>query len=1600
MERLSTSKKLEDLHEHNADNEPMFSLTMEKGIAARKADATDCIYAALECLETLTGKYSIKRKKFEKILTYAVAPLCSLLVPLSVDDPESEEAPPVNPSSSPKISPKSKRLPRSTTTLNSVVLRGTPALSFLKHFVQLDATREALAYVEKVCQYGKVTANGIIYKDTDNNNTAVTVPADILKYMQEVDSNTICFITHVIRNSVNDAGARISFFATRVVERMIFLMERTTHDMNLPKAEDATTAVEANDDDDQKKEKKKKEIPEEEKDLDIENVVINTSKALTYLAAFPEMRDEIKKFGGVKIFLSHFDDQQTAHMKAVKRENKRKDAWDHTTAICKKLKMKIAENEERIFALESEVDYEKIDEKEELKIKTEQIKKDLRVASKRDEDVKSKYDVAAAILDVSCEKVNAFLVGLCLLCDCDEENQELIVNVMNEAGKDDDFNGITTVSNSAATESLLMHMALEDPEEQILLAPLKQLIDRGGRRTEWATLHLVGSLCRDKRKAISGRRTNKKVQETMNKSEVLKSVLEKFVGLVKEDGNPDEGGYGLGEWRHAAEVLYWLLKDNPEGVVIAREYGLVPWLLQLVACELPFAEYTQKETEGVEGDEVEGDGDSDYNGDEKEKENERKAGEGGDLFIPIVEYYACPANHHSDPLVDGESIHYYYCSSCRVPEPCKRQLRGKWKESSDDGAIFASHVLAVMLELDFECHEICLNQVIELGLVNGMKLGSSIKEQHQNELAATVVSYVWGCDVGDEIEGGEGGEEAGALIDNYFEDGGGSMSTMTTGTKEEKKGEAEDDDDTPPAPPAAPPLPKKVPAISVIVAVLNDRLTKKCWCSAAGVAKLLAALSLKAPYWADRHPSKVTSHKHLCIQETGDLTFEICQAIVASGGDEAVARGLGFVAKGGKKLRTDFISATGPDGEAILALLCKCVGRICLSHENLRNDIVKHVVKDRTSASSIPGSRAGGTAGSVGGGSRTASRAGGGPQSTAGAKANSFELCWKVLIEAMINGVRSFTGQGMDGLGVEHNSGEIRNCDLNIKIEATGCLASLCYGHGPSAQSFGEVGIKALKALCSHANKNAPPELQVQACRCIYSTAVLKVVKQRLAIECKVLAMLLLLLHSDDADVVIYSLAAIERVCTNCHPGQQFIAQYKGLLPFVRITSGNWGPGIDGNTYFSSANAAACKAVTAIVCRHTENRHLAHNVKLIPHLVNILLKGDGEEKKSVAKSFSELLKHNTENRDAMVSFGGVEALTVIARLGDDFLKSTAALEMKIVCANSDMMTTELTKVGGVPPLISMINSTDMLLQRHASQAISGLVMNPAFLDEIVAGGGIQSLVTMLVSNDDETATYACITLGRCAARNQEARKIAEDMGALKILFQMAAGSREIGKAPEGIKFMDGGEHAGESRAFEEEPEDKMGFGFNLSAARGSGLGDELCNALRCTREAAIAIGNFATDEEQFILDGSSNFKDGRRVSGMLPRGLLRQAPNTHQPSSDYSHVEIEEEFEEDYEQVYDEVLGTNVRRKKAETEQYVPEIAKRLARRTEADRKSAMSAYIERQEQLRLQLVRGKELHEESSEEESSEEEYDSEEEEGEGGESLDARVREGDLIV
>ena len=230
-------------------------------------------------------------------------------------------------------------------------LRNTPALTFVQLFAASASTRSAVSYISTVLQNGKLTTAGLTYRDASKNNLTVQVPTDMLEFARSVDANVICFVTHVIRNSVEDAKARISFFATRAVERLVCLMGRKGHDMDLRGGEGDRKDVEE----------------KEEKDLDLENVVINTSKALTYLAAYPELRDEIKNFAGTKSFLDHFDGQQAEHMKYVKRENKRKAAKDHAVGVRKKLAARIADNERTILELEAAVDFEDVERKGERK---------------------------------------------------------------------------------------------------------------------------------------------------------------------------------------------------------------------------------------------------------------------------------------------------------------------------------------------------------------------------------------------------------------------------------------------------------------------------------------------------------------------------------------------------------------------------------------------------------------------------------------------------------------------------------------------------------------------------------------------------------------------------------------------------------------------------------------------------------------------------------------------------------------------------------------------------------------------------------------------------------------------------------------------------------------------------------------------------------------------------------------------------------------------------------------------------------------------------------------------------------------------------------
>ena len=76
-------------------------------------------------------------------------------------------------------------------------LRATPSITFLKMLADNEDTRRVAGKLEKIVQYGKLTASGLIYKDTENNNASIVVSKEVLEFIIEVDAEVICFVSRI-----------------------------------------------------------------------------------------------------------------------------------------------------------------------------------------------------------------------------------------------------------------------------------------------------------------------------------------------------------------------------------------------------------------------------------------------------------------------------------------------------------------------------------------------------------------------------------------------------------------------------------------------------------------------------------------------------------------------------------------------------------------------------------------------------------------------------------------------------------------------------------------------------------------------------------------------------------------------------------------------------------------------------------------------------------------------------------------------------------------------------------------------------------------------------------------------------------------------------------------------------------------------------------------------------------------------------------------------------------------------------------------------------------------------------------------------------------
>jgi hypothetical protein len=84
------------------------------------------------------------------------------------------------------------------------------------------------------------------------------------------------------------------------------------------------------------------------------------------------------------------------------------------------------------------------------------------------------------------------------------------------------------LDSDAAAQTLAASMLTASMEA------ISSLVTKGGRRTLWSSLHVIGCMCRSKTKTLRGRETNREVQRTVLESGLFAHIVDTFNELLAE----------------------------------------------------------------------------------------------------------------------------------------------------------------------------------------------------------------------------------------------------------------------------------------------------------------------------------------------------------------------------------------------------------------------------------------------------------------------------------------------------------------------------------------------------------------------------------------------------------------------------------------------------------------------------------------------------------------------------------------------------------------------------------------------------------------------------------------------------------------------------------------------------------------------------------------------------------------------------------------------------------------------------------------------------------------------------------------------------------
>ncbi|XP_071721363.1 ARM REPEAT PROTEIN INTERACTING WITH ABF2-like [Rutidosis leptorrhynchoides] len=194
-----------------------------------------------------------------------------------------------------------------------------------------------------------------------------------------------------------------------------------------------------------------------------------------------------------------------------------------------------------------------------------------------------------------------------------------------------------------------------------------------------------------------------------------------------------------------------------------------------------------------------------------------------------------------------------------------------------------------------------------------------------------------------------------------------------------------------------------------------------------------------------------------------------------------------------------------------------------------------------------------------------------------------------------------------------------------------------------------------------------------------------------------------------------------------------------------------------------------------------EHQQLIVDAGALPHLVALLKRHrDGQNSRAVngvirraADAITNLAHENSSIKTRVRVEGGIPPLVELLEFTDVKVQRAAAGALRTLAFKNDDNKTQIVECNALPTLILMLRSEDAAIHYEAVGVIGNLVhSSPNIKKEVLLAGALQPVIELLSSSCSESQREAALLLGQFAAADTDCKVHIVQRGAVGPLVEM------------------------------------------------------------------------------------------------------------------------------------------------------------------------------------------------------------------------------------